>query len=1331
MASQLGIRIGPRLDPCVDNALVVCNERGWIQINFETQTFTITDSGTTKFESIQDAIQDKNDPKQIFSAIKRHIGAPKGLTKPQLLSLHQQTARKLDARIRELELLLAARPRETQMAPKTPLRKAMSLPYPTPVSHPSRPRINFENNLATPPSSPTPQRAPSMDIHLESSPAPPSRFATPIAEEVIEVVPTYDQPTPENEGLRKISELESELAQCKASRAKLEERISDMGDEIRVLKELQPALSSTAVMPPVFQGVKYHLASTLPDDRRDELTGLLTTHGAVQASSISTATHVISDSDTGFEGWQDAKQENVVSDFWVERSIELNKLQEPAFYSVSRSKLFSGVVACSADLDIADDEVISAGIMELGGQWRMGGLLSRDVTHLFAVSTATDKYRTAMTYGKDTHMRVLVPNWFDDSVLFGIPKLDTKTYEWPEPEVLKRRRNSQPMSSSKYKEQQRVTMSPQKRALFTTAVYDPSKPDSQVPASSGKNIWNKQRVLLSTRLQLTGARRQIVERYIKQSNGVPLLFHSNDGKGTDEEELALVASCHIYVTRHRSGHAFFKAWRARKMIGTLPWLLHCQVTGSMSNPRGQLLHFPIPPQHIEGYERQKISVTNYTGPARDYLKKLINLMGGEFTPSLTQKNTILVAADKSGPKTPKAQEWSIPIVNHTWLEDCFDRWKNLTPATDKYITFPIGINFSALLGETPLGDDIDQIIAEEAEKLGELATFDDDDEDQGMADSQASADETEVMGGLLPALDIDMDGGDDDRREGSVEDSPSPSERRSAKKKQVHLGVSSSEDEADPEIMKKVVRIAHPRSPLVKRESGFVVEIATKSPGRARAGTTKYEPVSPAIPRNGVRSAPKKMDTDSEGEASEDADQPVPRKSKLVRRVTGPLALRRSPRKGPPASQMVARESPSPSLSPPRATLNEIAPLESDDDDDDLPERIIRIPRASTPSSSKKQPPKSKTTPRKPVSARTPIDRVCGIADGLETEIPVISFAEDGTGAERISREPPSSAPEPLVAHGIYQRQPIWHPGINHGGGTSWGRAKRTAATQATQRLHDVVMPDVLKHENEKRNWGKNGRRVSGRMDEWDVKDDEENARVGKKRRVSASDAEGSVAAESKARPRKSEPVLRHGKPIKMLLSKVELDDEVLKVLSKLGARVTNNTPECTHLLVPELVRTEKFLSAVAKVPFILDMQWAVKSAEANQLLPEEDYLLSDHAGEQKHNIVLSEVLDRARANGGRLFQGMTFYITSSVKPSPAMLVNIAQANGGQATAPNQLSSRTLGANPNRYIISCPKDETMWAPFEAQGRTVYTPEFILASALRQRIDWDDPAFKLS
>ena len=56
-----------------------------------------------------------------------------------------------------------------------------------------------------------------------------------------------------------------------------------------------------------------------------------------------------------------------------------------------------------------------------------------------------------------------------------------------------------------------------------------------------------------------------------------------------------------------------------------------------------------------------------------------------------------------GQKTDKARAWSLPVVNHTWLEDCFIQWRHLTTSTKKYITFPCGMDFSRLLGERGVG----------------------------------------------------------------------------------------------------------------------------------------------------------------------------------------------------------------------------------------------------------------------------------------------------------------------------------------------------------------------------------------------------------------------------------------------------------------------------------------------------------------------------------------------------------------------------------------------------------------------------------------------------
>lgn len=104
-----------------------------------------------------------------------------------------------------------------------------------------------------------------------------------------------------------------------------------------------------------------------------------------------------------------------------------------------------------------------------------------------------------------------------------------------------------------------------------------------------------------------------------------------------------------------------QAVRHAKTIGTLPWMYHVQSTGVFSPPMDQLLWYPIPKKPIEGFsghvsilslprdrlnlqQSQEITVTNYTGESREYLKKLIMAMGATFTPSMSGRNTVLIAA---------------------------------------------------------------------------------------------------------------------------------------------------------------------------------------------------------------------------------------------------------------------------------------------------------------------------------------------------------------------------------------------------------------------------------------------------------------------------------------------------------------------------------------------------------------------------------------------------------------------------------------------------------------------------------------------------------------
>ncbi|KAG6853738.1 hypothetical protein C0991_001873 [Blastosporella zonata] len=479
----------------------------------------------------------------------------------------------------------------------------------------------------------------------------------------------------------------------------------------------------------LFDGVRYFLSTSLPEGRINELSHVLDQNGATSVNSIDdeSLTHFITNSNS-FERWQDvaareeAKKLVVVTDKWVDKSLLLGKLQLPSYYSADPAMIFSGVVACAAELEPADLEVLSAGITGLGGQWRTG--LTKDVTHLFVTKSTSKKYSTALHFREDTQVKILLPHWFDDAVRLGISGLKTTPYEWPDPPMLRARgEGGDETEADALKRAALRKLDSEKKSLYRTAdllfpgapLPNGDKGTSQSSVQSPrktKNVWEARRVLLSRSLELSGTRLDAVESEIRRAGGNVVLY-----EGGKDEEAAAVDQCDVFVTRFRSGKAYVQAVRHVKTIGTLPWVFHVHATGTLSAPMDQLLWYPIPRRPIEGFSGHEITVTNYTGESREYIKKLIVAMGAVFTPSMSGKNTVLIAAYVSGTKTTKAASWSIPIVNHLWLEDCFVKWRNLTVALEKYIVFPPGVDFSRQLGDRGVGREVEEIGDDELEML--------------------------------------------------------------------------------------------------------------------------------------------------------------------------------------------------------------------------------------------------------------------------------------------------------------------------------------------------------------------------------------------------------------------------------------------------------------------------------------------------------------------------------------------------------------------------------------------------------------------------------------
>ena len=203
----------------------------------------------------------------------------------------------------------------------------------------------------------------------------------------------------------------------------------------------------TIGLPPphlLFVSITYYIVPSFSLNGIEELDAVLQEYGGSRAEGglkDRKLTTVIANSPR-WEGWEEVREDSridVVTDKWVERSVVLGNLQLAQHFSTNPALLFSGVVAClTSDLPPTDLEVLSAGIIALGGQWRTG--LTKDVTHLFAMTLSSSKYATAMHYQGTTRIKVVLPHWFDDTIRLGTGKLGTEPYEWPGVKMLKESR---------------------------------------------------------------------------------------------------------------------------------------------------------------------------------------------------------------------------------------------------------------------------------------------------------------------------------------------------------------------------------------------------------------------------------------------------------------------------------------------------------------------------------------------------------------------------------------------------------------------------------------------------------------------------------------------------------------------------------------------------------------------------------------------------------------------------------------------------------------------------------------------------------------------------
>ena len=197
-----------------------------------------------------------------------------------------------------------------------------------------------------------------------------------------------------------------------------------------------------------------------------------------------------------------------------------------------------------------------------------------------------------------------------------------------------------------------------------------------------------------------------------------------------------------------------------------------------------------------------------------------------------------------------------------------------------------------------------------------------------------------------------------------------------------------------------------------------------------------------------------------------------------------------------------------------------------------------------------------------------------------------------------------------------------------------------------------------------------------------------------------------------------------------------------------MGILVDHNVATCTHLASPRIMRTEKFVCALAHAPVILSTQFVDECLSTGTYQNPDEYLLVDTDYEKQLGSSLSDALARAKANKGRLLYGHTVYVTEAVYGGFDTYKSIVEANGGlcllyRGRAVTHVPSRAdddedsddaRSSQPEHvYLVSgTTQDEgKLWPRFrqmvEAKGKSprVVRNDWLLNPALSQQHMWND------
>lgn len=207
-------------------------------------------------------------------------------------------------------------------------------------------------------------------------------------------------------------------------------------------------------------------------------------------------------------------------------------------------------------------------------------------------------------------------------------------------------------------------------------------------------------------------------------------------------------------------------------------------------------------------------------------------------------------------------------------------------------------------------------------------------------------------------------------------------------------------------------------------------------------------------------------------------------------------------------------------------------------------------------------------------------------------------------------------------------------------------------------------------------------------------------------------------------------------------VNKPKVEDREKKQLRSLGILITTDPTKATHLAAPHIVRTVKFVTALAYAPLVISTDFIEACLREDEMLDPEDYVLKDTENEKKLHLSLKDSRIRAKKNANQLLQDRCIYCMEEITGGFDTFKAIVEANGGRcmlwknrkgATVPSKRAdsedSTDTEAHNDVYLLSDDgkQNQGLWSRFRemVEGcrkvpRIVKT-DWILETAMSQQL----------